>query len=143
MQKYLKLPIFIFALIVIGLTVVGALRWSETLPPADQQAMFSTPLMLTNILILVAAVAMVAGVLITIFQNIKAGMVAIVGLVVLVILFGIGFATAGEMPDYANGLISESGFKLVKGGMFTLTILIGLALLLIVVDFVRGIVQGV
>ncbi len=114
----------------------------------DTSSMVSMGLWLTYGLIALALLGMVIGILIAIIQNMKeGGMVAIVSLILLVVLFVIGYSMSSNVVPEAlqkmQGVeITSSGYQLSSGGLITFYIMAAIASVLMVVGLVKGIVNG-
>ena len=104
----------------------------------------STGLWITYALIALALVGMVFGILLAIFQNLKeGGMVAIISLVILVVLFGVGYAmSSSAVPEGLQSFVGASGYQLSSGGLITFYIMAAIASILMVVGLVKGIFEG-
>lgn len=104
----------------------------------------SAGLWITYALIALALVGMVFGIALAIFQNMKeGGLVAIIGAVVLLVLFGIGYAmSSSSVPAGLQQYVGESGYKLSSGGLITFYIMAAIATIMMVVGLVKGIFEG-
>jgi hypothetical protein len=100
---------------------------------------------LTYLLISLAALGLFAGIAVAIAQNFKdGGVYAVVGLVVLVVLFGIGYALSpSEMPSnlLSKGINDLGSLKFSSAGLVTFYALSIIAVILVVVDIVKGIFE--
>lgn len=97
-------------------------------------------------LILIAFLAMLGGIVIAIIQNFKeGGMAAIIGLVAIIVFFGIGYALSTDAIPQAlmeKGFTDASAYKLSGAGLITFYIMAIVATILLVVDLVKGFVDG-
>ncbi|MFT4646097.1 MAG: hypothetical protein ACI8ZX_002521 [Planctomycetota bacterium] len=105
---------------------------------------YSTGLWITYALIALAIVGMVFGITLAILQNLKeGGLVAIISTVILLVLFGIGYAmSASDVPAGLQQYVGESGYQLSSGGLITFYIMAAIATILMVVGLVKGIFEG-
>jgi len=101
---------------------------------------------LTYLLIAVAALGLLAGVVIAVAQNWKeGGYMAVIGLVAIVVFFGIGWALSSD--DVSQTLINRgfgdpSTYKKSGAGLITFYIMIVVAVVLVLVDLVKGLIEG-
>jgi hypothetical protein len=108
----------------------------------------STGLWITYTLIALAVVGMIFGITLAIFQNLKeGGMVAIISTVILLVLFGIGYAMSSsvvpEILAKSSSIdITPSGYKLSSGGLITFYIMFAIAGILMAIGLVKGIFEG-
>ena len=108
-----------------------------------ESSIYSMGLWLSYILIGVALLLMFLGIAIAIAQNMKeGGMIAIVSLVVLVVLFGIGYAMSTDVvPANLIGQqgveITPAGYKMSSGGLITFYIMAVIAFVLMIVGMVK------
>lgn len=110
----------------------------------DTTSMVSTGLWISYVLIGLALFGMVAGIFIAIFQNMKeGGMTAIISAVVLVVLFGIGYAMSSDVvPTGLQQYVGASGYQLSSGGLITFYIMAVIASVLMVVGLVKDAING-
>lgn len=89
---------------------------------------------------------MLVGIGIAIMQNWSdGGMYAVVGVVALVVFFGIGYVlSSGDVPEKlaSKGFSDPGTYKLVGAGIMTFYILALVAAILLVVDIVKGFMDG-
>jgi len=108
-----------------------------------ESSIYSMGLWLSYILIGLALLLMFVGIAIAIMQNMKeGGMVAIISVVVVVVLFAIGYAMSSSVvPDTLIGKqgveITSSGYKLSSGGIITFYIMFAVATVLMLVGMVK------
>lgn len=105
---------------------------------------YSTGLWITYALIALAVLGMVLGITLAILQNLKeGGIVAIIGTVVLFVLFGIGYAlSSSTVPAGLQQYVGASGYQLSSGGLITFYIMAAIATIMMVVGLVKGIFEG-
>lgn len=105
---------------------------------------YSTGLWITYALIALAVVGMILGIGLAIFQNLKeGGMVAIISTVILLVLFGIGYAmSSSTVPVGLQQYVGESGYQLSSGGLITFYIMAAIASILMVIGLVKGVFEG-
>lgn len=96
--------------------------------------------------IFLALAGLVFGVAVAIIQNLKdGGIFALAGLGVILVLFVIGYILSpSEMPSnlLSKGIDGLGAFKFSSAGLFTFYALAIVAVVLVVVDIVKGIVDG-
>lgn len=101
---------------------------------------------LTYLLIGVAALGLLVGVVIAVAQNWKeGGYFAVIGLVAILVFFGIGWALSSD--DVSQSLIDRgfgdpATYKKSGAGLITFYIMAILAVVLLVVDMVKGLIEG-
>lgn len=97
-------------------------------------------------LIVVAAIAMLAGIFIAITQNFKeGGIAAVIGLIAILVFFGIGYALSTNVVPQAlmeKGFTDASSYKTSGAGLITFYIMAVVASILLVVDLVKGFIDG-
>lgn len=97
-------------------------------------------------LIALAFVGMLIGVVIAVMQNWKeGGYYAVIGLVAILIFFGIGWALSSD--DVSQTLINRgfgdpATYKKSGAGLITFYIMIAVAVVLVIVDMVKGLIEG-
>jgi hypothetical protein len=100
---------------------------------------------LTYVLIAITAIGVVYGITLAVAQNFKEGGVyAVVGLVVLAVLFGIGYALSpSEVPAnlLSKGISDLGTLKFSSAGLITFYALSIIAVLLVIIDIVKGIFE--
>lgn len=101
---------------------------------------------ISYVLIAIASLGLLAGVVIAILQNFKeGGMAAIIGLVAIIVFFGIGYALSTDSIPKAlmdKGFNDASAYKLSGAGIITFYIMAIVASILLVVDLVKGFIDG-
>lgn len=101
---------------------------------------------ITYFLIIVALIGTIIGVVVAVVQNLKdGGLAAIIGLVSLIVLFGIGYAlSSGDIPAdlQAKGIDGLDSIRQVGAGMIMVYAMGAIATVLLVVDIIKGFVEG-
>ncbi|MGB1248584.1 MAG: hypothetical protein ACPG4Z_06835 [Chitinophagales bacterium] len=99
----------------------------------------------TYVLIGLALLGTLVGIVLSIFEDLKAGAFAIGGLILIVVLFGAGYAmSSGDIPSnlVAKGIDNVSAFKISGAGLFTFYALAVIAIIALLLDIVKGFVDG-
>lgn len=101
-------------------------------------------LWLTYIFVGLAAIGMLLGILLAIFQNLKrGGLVAIAGFVGLIVLFFIGYAMSSDVvPVEMQKYIEPSGYKLSSGGLITFYVLAFVAFVSMIFGLLKSVITG-
>lgn len=103
-------------------------------------------LYISYVLIGLALIGLVIGIGIAVMQNWKdGGMYAIVGIVAVAVFFGIGYVLSSD--DISQRLMEKgfndvSTYKKSSAGIITVYLLAGVATILLVVDVVKGFMDG-
>lgn len=101
---------------------------------------------LTYLLIGIASLGLLVGVVIAVTQNWKeGGYFAVIGLVSILVFFGIGWALSSD--DVSQTLIDRgfgdpATYKKSGAGLITFYIMAIIAVVLVVVDMVKGLIEG-
>ncbi len=137
----LVITVFFFLIAINGMNKFNAL-------PKEEQfttSIFDFGLMGAIALIVVAAVATIAFALLQIFGNLRSSLAGIIGVVAMVGIFLVSYATAsGEVTsDIARavenaGGVSANNLKIIGGGITTALIMLGLATLAFVGSEIRN-----
>lgn len=97
-------------------------------------------------LIALAALGLIIGVLVAIFQNFKdGGMNAIIGVVAIIVFFGIGYALSNDDISgklLEKNLATSSSYKMSSAAIIAFYAMAIVATLLVVVDIVKGFIDG-
>lgn len=101
---------------------------------------------LAYLLIGIAALGLLVGVVIAVAQNWKeGGYFAVIGVVAILVFFGIGWALSSD--DVSQSLIDRgfgdpATYKKSGAGLITFYIMAILAVVLVIVDMVKGLIEG-
>lgn len=103
-------------------------------------------LYISYVLIALALLGLLIGVGIAVMQNWKdGGMYAVVGIVAIIVFFGIGYALSSD--DISDRLVEKGlgdlvSYKRSSAGIITVYIMAIVASILLVVDVVKGFMDG-
>ncbi len=111
----------------------------------DLESFFSGPvLIIAYLLIAVGAIAAILGPIITSLNNPKSLIKSLIGVVVLAVIFFIGYSVAGGelTPRYIEyGVTTESASKVIGGVLTMMYLLFGVALVAVVAGWIMKLVN--